>query len=102
MAKEFGTLLQNHTWTLVPFDSHKNVVGGIRNYCIKYHVDVPIEHYNAQIIAHGFHQQPWIDYHETFSLTVRLFIVRLILSLAFSSCFSFWQLDVNNDFFIVS
>lgn len=46
----------------------------------------------------GFNQRLDIDYRETFSLVIKLTIVRLILSLALSNGWSLKQLDVNNVF----
>lgn len=46
----------------------------------------------------GFHQQPGIDYGETYSLVVKHVTIRLILSLAVSSNWVIKQLDVKNAF----
>ncbi|RVW20751.1 Retrovirus-related Pol polyprotein from transposon RE2 [Vitis vinifera] len=73
MFEEYDALVRNGTWELVPSDSSHNIVG-----C--------------------FHQQPRLDYHDTFSLVVKPTTVRLVLSLAVSHGWSLRQLDVNNAF----
>lgn len=76
------TLLLNKTWVLVPFTSNLNLVGSKWLYRIKYKSDGSIERYKTLLLAQGFHQQPDIDYHETFSPVVRATTVRLVPFLA--------------------
>ena len=45
-----------------------------------------------------FHQQPGIDYQETFSHVVKLAIVRLVLAIALSFNWSIRQLNISNAF----
>lgn len=75
-----------------------NLVGCKWVYRIKYNSDGSIERYKACLVAQGFHQQPGIDYHETFSPVVRPTTVRLVLSLAVSFSWSIRQLNVKNAF----
>ena len=55
-----------------------------------------IECYKARLVAKGFHQRLSINYHDTFSLVIKLIIIHIILSLALSHGWLFCQLDVNN------
>ncbi|CAL2277595.1 unnamed protein product [Prunus armeniaca] len=57
-----------------------------------------LEPYKACLVTKGFHQQPGIDYTETFSPVVKLATIRTILSLAVSRRWSLGQLDVKNAF----
>ena len=57
-----------------------------------------MDRYKARLVAKGFHQRPGIDYHDTFSLMVKLTTVLLVLSLATSHGWCLRQLDVNNVF----
>ena len=67
-------------------------------FCIKSNPDGSISRYNARLIAKGFHQQPGIDFHDTFSLVVKPTTIGLILTLDISHGWSLHQLDVNNVF----
>lgn len=49
-------------------------------------------------MAKGFHQQPGIDYGETFSPVVKPTTIRVVLSLAVSKGWTMRQLDVKNTF----
>lgn len=64
------------------------------NYHIMYQANGSIECFKTQLVAQGFHQQPGIDYHVTFSLVVKLSTIRLVLSLSFSFSWDIHELDV--------
>uniref|UniRef100_A0A2N9I1U4 Reverse transcriptase Ty1/copia-type domain-containing protein n=1 Tax=Fagus sylvatica TaxID=28930 RepID=A0A2N9I1U4_FAGSY len=71
MNTEFTALLHNGTWKLVPPKPTMNL---------------------------GFHQQPSIDYGETFSPVIKPVTIRTVLSLAVASNWDIRQLDVTNAF----
>jgi hypothetical protein len=85
MNSEFNALLQNGTWTLVPRKPHMNLVGCKWIYKIKRKSDGTLDIYKARLVAKGFHQQPGIDYGDTFSLVVKPTTIRMVLSIAVSS-----------------
>ena len=85
MNEEFSALMHNGTWTLVPLKPHMNLVGCKWVFHFKRKADGTIERYKARLVAKGFHQQPGIDYGETYSPDVKPVTVRLILSLDVSS-----------------
>ncbi|CAL8990320.1 unnamed protein product [Prunus brigantina] len=97
MVTEFNALLKNQTWVLIPH-SQQHVVGCKWVFKLKRKLDGSIERYKACLIAKGFHQQPGIDFDETFSLVVKPTTVRIILALAVSFGWPLRQLDVNNAF----
>lgn len=68
MNVEFDALLRNGIWTLVP---SMNVTGCKWIFCIKRHVDNSIERYKARLVAKAFHQQPGIDFGDTYSPIIK-------------------------------
>lgn len=49
-------------------------------------------------MAKGFHQNPGVEFFETFSIVVKGSTIRVILGLAVSNCWALRQLDFNNAF----
>jgi histone deacetylase 1/2 len=98
MEEEYGALLANQTWDLVPRPSGCNVVTGKWIWTIKRRVDGTLERYKARWVLRGFTQRPGVDYDETFSPVVKPATVRTVLSLALSRSWPVRQLDVKNAF----
>ena len=98
MAEEFNALVKNDTWTLVSRSPAHNTVGCKWVFRIKRHSDGSIERYKARLVAKGFHQQPGLDYNETFSHVVKLATIRTILCLAVTKSWPLRKLDIKNVF----
>jgi hypothetical protein len=98
MNIEFDALLSNGTWTLVPPTSDMNVVGCKWVFRLKRKADGSIDRHKARLVAKGFHQQPGIDFGETYSPVVKPTTIRLVLSLAISAGWPVRQIDVHNAF----
>uniref|UniRef100_A0A2N9FEJ6 Reverse transcriptase Ty1/copia-type domain-containing protein n=1 Tax=Fagus sylvatica TaxID=28930 RepID=A0A2N9FEJ6_FAGSY len=71
MNIEFDALLKNHTWNLVPSSPSQNLIGCKGVFRVKRHADGSIEPFKARLVAKGFHQQPGIDYGETYSPVIK-------------------------------
>nr|KYP37068.1 Retrovirus-related Pol polyprotein from transposon TNT 1-94 [Cajanus cajan] len=93
MQAEIKALHDNNTWKLVELPSGRKP---IRCRCvirIKENSDGSINKYKA-----NFHQQPGLDFSETFSSVVKPVTIRIVLSLAVSFQWPLRQLDINNAF----
>lgn len=98
MTAEYDTLLNNHTWDLVPPPSNANIVSGKWIFQHKLKLDGTLEHYNARWVLRGFSQEQGVDFDETFSPVVKLATVRIVLFIALSHYWLIHQLDVKNAF----
>uniref|UniRef100_A0A2N9E6L3 Integrase catalytic domain-containing protein n=1 Tax=Fagus sylvatica TaxID=28930 RepID=A0A2N9E6L3_FAGSY len=95
---EFDTLLKNQTWQLVPPHSSQNLIGCKWVFRTKRKADGSVERHKTRLVAKGFHQQPRIDYDETYSPIVKPTTVHTVLSIAISSGWPLCQIDIQNAF----
>jgi hypothetical protein len=98
MEEEYGALIANQTWDLVPAPPHANIVSGKWLFRHKLNADGSLARYKARWVARGFTQQQGLDFDETFSPVVKPATIRTVLSLAVSSDWPIHQLDVKNAF----
>jgi hypothetical protein len=84
MDLEYGALIKNKSWHLVPPMKGKNVVGCKWVYKIKRKQDGSLDRYKARLVAKGFKQRYEIDYDDTFTPVVKIATIRIILSIAVS------------------
>ena len=81
MDEEYSALLKAQTWHLVPPSPSQNVIDNKWVFCLKCNTDGFIQRYKAPLVAKGFHQQPGVNFFETFSLVVKASTIHVILSL---------------------
>ena len=98
MNVEFDALLRNGTWTLVAPSPTMNIVGCKWVFHTKRNSNGSIDRYKARLVAKGFHQQPGVNFGETYSPVVKPTTIRTILSIAISFGWTICQLDVQNAF----
>ena len=84
----------------MPYHPTMNLVDCKRVFKLKHKPDGSVDKYKARLMAKGFHQQPGLDYGETFSPVIKPTTVRTVCSLAVSKGWSIRQLDVNNTFLL--
>ncbi|XP_058217151.1 uncharacterized mitochondrial protein AtMg00810-like [Rhododendron vialii] len=98
MAEEFGALVKQGTWSLVPPPSNANIIGCQWIFKIKKHSDGSIARYKARLVANGNQQFEGLDFTETFSPVIKQPTIHVVLSLALHHNWSICQLDVSNAF----
>jgi hypothetical protein len=84
MDLEYGALIKNKSWHLVPPMKRRNVVGYKWVYKIKRKQDGSLDRYKARLVAKGFKQRYGIDYDDTFSPVVKIATIHIVLSIAVS------------------
>jgi hypothetical protein len=82
--EEYGALMSNRTWELVPRPHGSNIVTDKWVFTHKFLSDGTFDRYKAHWVLRGFTQRPGVDYDETFSPVVKPAIVRTVLALAAS------------------
>jgi len=98
MDIEFNTLITNGTWDLVPPTQGTSIVGSKWVFRVKCNADDSIEHFKARLVTKGYHQQPGLDFTETFSPVVKANTIHLVLSLAITRQWTIHQIDIQNAF----
>jgi hypothetical protein len=66
MEDEYGALINNGTWELVPRSQGSNVVTGKWVFTHKLCADGTLDRYKARWVLQGFTQHPGVEYDETF------------------------------------
>uniref|UniRef100_A0A2N9H2D3 Reverse transcriptase Ty1/copia-type domain-containing protein n=1 Tax=Fagus sylvatica TaxID=28930 RepID=A0A2N9H2D3_FAGSY len=85
MNLEFDALLKYCTWNLVPPLPNQNTIYCKWVFRIKRHADGTVERYKARLVAKAIHQQPGVDYYETYSPVIKPTMVHIVLSIAISA-----------------
>jgi hypothetical protein len=98
MEDEYGALMRNETWRLVPPQPRRNLIDCKWVYKVKHKADGSIDRHKAQLVAKGFKKQLGIDYDDTFSPVIKHATIQLILSLVVSQGWTLQQLDIQNAF----
>jgi len=98
MSEEFNALIKNGTWSLVPSTPSLNIIGSKWVFRIKRKADGSVDRYKARLVAKGYHQQPGVDFDETYSPVIKPITIRTILSIATTAQWPIKQIDISNAF----
>lgn len=98
MDEEYQSLMDNHTWSLVPLPHGRSAIGCRWTYKLKHGSDGTIQRYKARFVAKGYSQRPGLDFTETYAPVVKLDSLRAILSIAANRDLDMIQLDVKTAF----
>ena len=79
---EYGSLIENGTWELVPLPKGKNVVGSRWVFKVKRDGEGCVQRFKARLVAQGYSQTEGVDYNEVFSPVERNTSIRSMLALA--------------------
>jgi hypothetical protein len=80
MEDEYGALMSNGTWDLVPRPQGSNVITGKWVFTHKFRTDGTFDRYKARWVLQGFTQRLGVDYDETFSPVVKPATVCTVLA----------------------
>jgi hypothetical protein len=98
MKEEIGMLQRRGTWVLETPPPDRKVIGCRWMYVIKRGPSGEITRYKARLVAQGFSQVPGIDYGDTFSPTVHMDTLRILLHLSAAHRWHRAQDDVTGAF----
>ena len=84
LVDEMHDLDDNGMWDLVPLPTGKKAIACRWVFAVKFNPDRFATRLKAPLVAKGYAQTYRVDYFDTFSLVVKLTLVRLFISLAAS------------------
>lgn len=94
MEKEYRTLIENGTWTLVLRPKNKKILSNRWVFRIKKTQEGKVDRYKARLVARGCTQEEGIDYDEVFSPVARYETIRALLACAVNEEMHVHQMDV--------
>ena len=97
-AAEVASLVENKVYEVVDRPASKGVITSKWVFKKKRGITGEVEKYKARIVARGFMQEEGVDYGETYSPTVRVESIRMMLAAAASEGLHMEQLDVTTAF----
>lgn len=81
MDQDIQAFSDNKTWEIVDLTFEKTLITCKWVYKVKLKVDESVKRYKVRLVAKGLTQQEGINFHDTFSLMVRMVTVRCVVAL---------------------
>ena len=94
MKTEYDSLQKNEVWDIVEMQEGKNLVTGKWHFALKRNSKGEIIRHKARYVARGFKQKRGVDYDQTYSPTVKMITLRVLLSSAVQNEMKLKQLDI--------
>ena len=94
MKAEYDSLQKNEVWDIVEMPEGKNLVTGKWHFALKRNSKGEIIRHKARYVARGFKQKRGVDYDQTYSPTVKMVTLRVLLSSAVQNEMKLKQLDI--------
>ena len=96
--KKSNKLRKNNTWSLVPRQEDKNVIGTKWVFRNKLDEKGEVTRNKARLVCKGYTQEEGIDYGETFAPVSRMEGVIILLAYASYKGFKVYQMDFKSTF----
>jgi len=97
MLEEFNALLVNDTWSLVPKQSHFNIIGNKWVFRPKRNPNDSIARYKTRLVAKEFHQHPGINYTKTYSPVINLRLSSWFFALLYENLHKSERQNINKN-----
>ena len=99
MQPEYDTLIANDVWSQVSRPTKRQPIIGKLHFAVKANEDSKVTKHKARFVARGFTLTPCLDYHETYSPTVRLSLLRTEIAPGVRQGIKFPQRDIKTPYF---
>ncbi len=94
MQEEYGSLMANGMWELVPLPKYRKSVGCKWVFCTKRDASGHIVRHKARLVAKGYSQVEGVDFNETFAPVAKFTTIRCMLAIGAAMDLEIHQMDV--------
>ena len=98
MDQEYASLIENHTWKLVPKPPDRKPIRNKWVYKVTYKSDGQIEKFKARLVAKRFTQQRGVEFTKTYYPVIRYDSIRAIFAIAAARRMHLNQFDIGTAF----